>query len=140
MKVRRTYLSGMFVLLIFPLAMAQEEAAEDTDESSANVCVNSRTIRSFDAFSDEHIFVEESGRKYYLFTMKNRCPGLRFSFAIAIKDTTSRVCSGAFGEVVYKDSGRRSMSCRIDTIEVVESKEAASALVEQRTEDKDEAD
>ena len=134
------FLSGLFGLLICSLAMAQEKEAAEVEKSSANVCVNSRTIRNFDAFTDEHIYVEESGKKYYLFTMKNRCPGLSYSFTIAIKDTTSRVCSKAFGEVVYKDRGQRLMSCRIDTIETVESKDEARALVEQRKKDKDQAE
>jgi hypothetical protein len=134
------FLSGLFGLLICSLAMAEEKKAAEVEKSSANVCVNSRTIRNFDAITDEHIYVEESGKKYYLFTMKNRCPGLRYSFTIAIKDTTSRVCSKAFGEVVYKDRGQRLMSCRIDTIETVESKEEARALVEQRKKDKDQAE
>ncbi len=139
MNIHRTCLSGLFALLICPLVMAQEAEVEEVEKGDANVCVNSRTIRNFDAFTDEHIYVEESGKKYYLFTMKNRCPGLSYSFTIAIKDTTSRVCSKAFGEVVYKDRGRRLMSCRIDTIETVESKDEAIALVEQRKKDKDEA-
>lgn len=134
------FLSGLFGLLICSLAMAQEKEAAEVEKSSANVCVNSRTIRNFDAFTDEHIYVEESGKKYYLFTMKNRCPGLSYSFTIAIKDTTSRVCSKAFGEVVYKGRGQRLMSCRIDTIETVESKDEARALVEQRKKDKDQAE
>jgi hypothetical protein len=135
----RVFLPGLFGLLICSLAMAQEKEAAEIEKSDANVCVNSRTIRNFDAVTDEHIYVEESGKKYYLFTMKNRCPGLSYSFTIAIKDTTSRVCSKAFGEVVYKDRGQRLMSCRIDTIETVESKDKAIALVEQRKKDKDEA-
>jgi hypothetical protein len=140
MNIHSVCLAGIFALLICPLALAQEEDATGIEKSDAKVCVNSRTIRNFDAFTDEHIYVEESGKKYYLFTMKNRCPGLRYSFTIAIKDTTSRVCSKAFGEVVYKDRGQRLMSCRIDTIEAVESKDNARMLVDQRTKDKDEAE
>ena len=99
--------------------------------------MNSRTIRNFDAFTDEHIYVKEGGDKHYLFTMRGRRIGLKNSLAIAIKDTTSRVCSENFGEVVYRDNRNRTTSCRIDTIEVVESKDDAKALVEQRKKDND---
>jgi len=135
MKTNSAYLSGLIIFLICPFVMAQEE--EDTEHQSSNVCVNSRTIRDFDAFTDEHIYVKEGGDDYYLFTMRGRCIGLKNSLAIAIKDTTSRVCSKSFGEVVYRDNRNRTTSCRIDTIEAVESKDDAKALVEQRKKDKD---
>ena len=51
---------------------------------------------------------------------------------IAIKGTTSRVCANGFGEIVYRDMGRRLESCRIDNIERVESKDAAEELIKQR--------
>ena len=115
----------------------EQQEEEDAEHQSSNVCVNSRTIRNFDAFTDEQIYVEEGGDKQYLFTMRGRCIGLKNSLAIAIKDTTSRVCSENFGEVVYRDNRNRTTSCRIDTIEVVESKDDAKALVEQRKKDND---
>ena len=62
MNIHKNYLPCIIALLICPLVMAQEEEAEGVEKSSAKVCVNSRTIRNFDAFTDEHIFVEESGK------------------------------------------------------------------------------
>lgn len=137
----RTYIEclfGMIIFLISPMVMAQEQ--EGAENQSSNVCVNSRTIRNFDAFTDEHIYVEDRGSTHYLFTMRARCVGLRNSLGIAIKDTTSRVCSKGFGEVVYRDNRNRATSCRIDTIEAVESKDDAKALVEQRKKDQDKAE
>jgi hypothetical protein len=58
---------------------------------------------------------------------------------IAIKDSTNRVCSDGFGEIAYRDrmgGGRRLESCRIDTIERVESKDDAKAIVAARKEAK----
>ena len=131
-------LSGLIIFLLSPLVMAQEEGG--AENQSSNVCVNSRTIRNFDAFTDEHIYVKEGGDKHYLFTMRGRCIGLKNSLAIAIKDTTSRVCSKSFGEVVYRDNRNRTTSCRIDTIEVVESEDDAKALVQRRKEEKDKSE
>ena len=47
---------------------------------------------------------------------------------------TSRVCSDGFGEIIYRDrmGGRRMESCRIGTIERVESRDDAEAIVEAR--------
>ena len=131
-------LSTLVILLMSPFVSAQEE--EGGEKQSSNVCVNSRTIRNFDAFTDEHIYVEDRGDTHYLFTMRGRCFGLRNSLGIAIKDTTSRVCSKSFGEVVYRDNRNQTTSCRIDTIEAVESKDDAKALVEQRRKVKDGAE
>jgi hypothetical protein len=70
--------------------------------------------------------------------MRNRCINLRNAMVIALKDTTSRICSDGFGEIVYRDrmSSRRMQSCRIGKIEVVDSKDDARAIVAART-DKD---
>ena len=110
-----------------PPALAQDEADEEKEEK---ICVNSRTINRFDALSDNYVYVEATGKNYYLFTMRNRCRDLSRANGIAIKDTTSRVCSDAFAEIVYMDMGRRKTSCRIDKIVKVSSKDEAREIVE----------
>ena len=126
-------------LLILILAMgatgafadeAEDEAEEE--EATSRVCVNKRNINSFDAIDDEHVYIKAAGNKHFLFTMQRRCFGLRSAQGIGIKDTMSSVCSGGFGEIVYRDMGRRLESCRIDTIESVASKEDAKGLVSDR--------
>jgi hypothetical protein len=44
------------------------------------------------------------------------------------------VCSDSFGEIVYRDVGRRLESCKIQTVERVASKEDAEGLVKDREE------
>ncbi len=112
---------------------AEDEAEEE--EATERVCVNKRNINSFDAIDDEHVYIKATGNNHYLFTMQRRCFGLRSAQGIGIKDTMSRVCSGGFGEIVYRDMGRV-QSCRIDTIESVASKEDAKGLVKDRKEAK----
>ncbi len=68
--------------------------------------------------------------------MQRRCFGLRGANGIGVKDTMSSVCSGGFGEIVYRDMGRRLESCRIDTIDRVASKDDAEGLVNDRNEAK----
>lgn len=129
-------------LLILILAMSvgnafAEEADDDADEEEAvqRVCVNKRSINSFDAIDDEHVYIKASSNKHFLFTMQRRCSGLRHANGIGIKDTMSQVCSKGFGEIVYRDMGRM-QSCRIDTIEPVASKDDAKGLVKDRKETK----
>ncbi len=126
----------MMLMLAMSIGSAfAEEADEDADEEEAaqKVCVNKRSINSFDAIDDEHVYIKATGNKHYLFTMQRRCFGLRSAMGIGIKDTMSSVCSKGFGEIVYRDAGR-AQSCRIDTIESVASKEDAKGLVKDRKE------
>ena len=125
------------IMLILAMSISSafaEEADDDADDEEAieRVCVNKRTISSFDAIDDEHVYIKATGNKHFLFTMQRRCFGLRSAQGIGIKDTMSSVCSGSFGEIVYRDMGRRLESCRIDTIERVASKDDAKGLVDDR--------
>lgn len=125
------------LILILALSAASafaDEAEDEAEEEEAveRVCVNKRSINSFDAIDDQHIYIKATGNNYYLFTMQRKCFALRSAYGIAVKDTMSRVCSKGFGEIVYRDMGRRLESCRIDTIERVASKDDARGLVEDR--------
>jgi hypothetical protein len=127
-------------LVASPLAIAQDQSDEaaQEDDGEERVCIYSRNVRTFDAIDDQHIYVREGSDKHYLLTMKNRCFNLRSALGIAFKDTSSRTCSDGFGEIVYRDRmggpGRRQESCRIGTIERVESKDDAEAIVDARKE------
>ncbi len=126
-------------LIAAPLALAQDDADEGAEEepSEERVCVNIRAVRTFDAIDDEHIYIREGSNNHFLLTMQHRCFNLRNSLGIGFRDTTGRSCSKGFGEIVYRDrmgGGRGIQSCRIDTIERVESKDDAEAIVEARKE------
>ncbi|MHC4532295.1 MAG: DUF6491 family protein [Planctomycetota bacterium] len=115
-----------------------EDEAEEEEEAIERVCVNKRSINSFDPIDDQHLYIKATGNKHYLFTMQRRCFDLRGAYGIAVKDTMSRVCSDGFGEIVYRGRGQRLESCRIGTIEEVASKGDARGLVEDRKAEKQE--
>ncbi len=124
----------ILVLALSATGAFAEEAEDEAEEEEAieRICVNKRNINSFDAIDDQHIYIRATGNKHFLFTMQRRCFGLRGAHGIGVKDTMSSVCSGGFGEIVYRDIGKRLESCRIDIIERVASKEDAKGLVEDR--------
>lgn len=129
-------------LLILALTLAgcassSEQVADEPEDSTGRVCVSAQRISSFDTIDDKHLYLKAAGNEHYLVTLWGGCTGLRSAHAIAIKDTFSRVCSDGFGEVVYRDMGRR-QSCRIETIEPVASKDDAKGLVKDRKEAKSE--
>jgi len=128
------------LILIAPLGISstfaeEEEAAAEEEQAVQEVCVNKRSINSFDAIDDEHVYIKAASNKHFLFTMQRKCFGLRSAQGIGIKDTMSRVCSNGFGEIVYRDMGRM-QSCRIATVESVASKDDAKGLVKDRKETK----
>ena len=118
--------------------IATDTASEKTIDAAAvppaaeEACFLVRDIDDFDALSDELVFVEGRGDENYLLTMWNGCFGLRGAVGIAVSSPMSRVCSTSGAEIRYRGLGRLEV-CRIRTVEAVESKEAAEALLEQRT-------
>ena len=124
----------ILILALTATGVFAEEAKDEAEEEEAieRVCVNRRSINSFDPIDDQHIYIKATGNNHYLFTMQRRCFGLRDAYGIAVKDTMSRVCSKGFGEIVYRGTGQRLESCRIDTIEAVAGKDDGRGLVEDR--------
>ena len=119
-------------LTLSPFALAQDDGAEE-EESEERICINSRSVRTFDAISDDYVYVREGSDEHFLITMQNRCFNLRGANGIAFKNTTSRICADGFGEIVYRDGmggGARLESCRIGDIQRVESKDDAEAVVD----------
>jgi hypothetical protein len=104
-----------------------------SEEAQERVCFYNRQVRNFDGLSDRFVYVEASGGKNYLLTMRNHCSGLSNARGIAIRDTTNRVCDNGFAEILFRDLGRM-QRCRIGEIEPVQNKDAARALVAERTE------
>jgi len=131
----RTLLLASLTLAFGP-AIADEHDKDKTQgaEEAAveeKVCFNRRQVNSFDGLSDRHVYIREGVNDYFLLTMRNRCTGLRNARGIGIKDTMSRICSNTFAEIVFNDMGRV-QRCRIGTVERVENKDEAEALVAER--------
>ena len=123
---------GLVLATASPALHAADEAGAE-QAPDEKVCLNSNLVRNFDALSDEHIFVEERNKEFYLLTMRNRCFDLRHAHTIALKDVSSRICSDGFGEVIYRTTLTGPFeSCFIDTVEKVDNKNAAKELVAAR--------
>ena len=123
---------ALSALLLTAAAVPAQEEEDDAAAGEKNVCINTNLVRSFEAFDDKHVYVRQGSNQHFLLTMRSRCLGLEWAQGIGFKDTTSRICSNGFGEIVFRDRtmGRGLQNCRIDMIERVESREAAKELVE----------
>jgi len=98
------------------------------------VCVNVRQINAFGALDDRHVLVKAGSGHYYLFTVDERCGGIKFARSIVIADPSTRVCGNGFSFLSFEHPGAGSIRCRIKAIEEVEDEDAALALIESRTE------
>lgn len=125
----------LLALTLVGCSTSPEQMADEPADADGRICISVRSINSFDAIDDRHVYLKAAGKKHYLFTLWGGCVGLRSAHTIAVKDTFSRVCSDGFGEIAYRDMGRL-QSCRIDTIEPVASKDDAKGLVNDRKEAK----
>lgn len=129
----------LLILILGPspaLSQIQIEEVDEADEADKVVrkmCVSARNIRSFNAIDDQHIYASAYGsNKHFLITMQRRCLGLRSANSIAVNDATSRVCSNSFGAIIYRQMGRGTETCNIDTVEAIASREDAWGLVDER--------
>ena len=128
--------SAVAAVAIVGCTTSSEEVADQPTDAAERVCVSVRSINSFDALDDQHIYIKAIGNNHYLFTLSGRCRGLRSAHGIAVKDTFTRVCSNSFGEIIYRNMGRGLESCPIRNVEAVASKDEAAGLVEDRKAEK----
>ena len=124
------------VLTLSGCATTSEEAADESSGASERVCVSVRSINSFDAIDDRHIYIKARSNEHYLFTLYGGCFGLRSAHRIAVKDTFSSVCSNSHGEIIFQGMDRGLESCGIRNVEAVENKDDAEGLVEKREAEK----
>jgi len=134
MKIVRNILVSTALVLAGGVAnSADGDSSQLADEPMrSDTCVNTRFVNNFSALSDQHLFVEARRKEFYLLTLKQRCFDLRSARSIAFNDTTSKVCSGGFGKVIYRSPFAGLESCRIGSVEIVEDKDAAKELIAER--------
>ena len=111
--------AGALALLGTGAAAAQEE----------NSCVYLRNVNGYSVIDDKHVLLNGGANRHYLVSTKTRCSGLRSGIQLGttFRDT-QRICP-PFIEYVTTGDGWR---CAIDSIEEVESRDAAKTLIEQR--------
>jgi len=100
-----------------------------------SICLNAWIMRDFQSLSSQHILFRYDSKNYYLMTMKRGCFGLLPSSRLYPK-RSDKVCPNRRDEIEYEDKLGRVESCIVDTIDHVESRDAAEALIEERKEAK----
>ncbi|MBB34266.1 MAG: hypothetical protein CME88_15235 [Hirschia sp.] len=113
-------------------AMASADSSEPLNQ---NTCLRNESISGYQTLDRMHVLVSAPSRsRTYLVTTRNKCREMDHANGLVFKSATTCVTPG--DKIIVPDSvSAMSSSCWIDTIERVENKDAALALIEQRATD-----
>ena len=103
--------------------------ASTPSESRSSVRVVN--VNGYTVLDREHVLLNGGVSRHYLVTLRNRCSGLNFGIQLATSFPSTATLYYPMNEHIVLDDGRR---CYIETVEEVESEEAAQALIAERAE------
>ena len=93
-------------------------------------CIRLTNIHGYSVLDNQHLVLNGGASHHYLVTTRNRCPDMRFGARIGTSfDDNETVCAPHFEYIIPGDGYR----CTIETIEEVDSVDAARTLVAERT-------
>ena len=132
MNIRR---STTVLSLILVVSLAPASLEQDTHNHTEDRCVRLRNINGYNVIDDQHVVLRGGASRHYLVSTQRRCPDMEWGYAIGTSfGDNERICNAHFEYIIPQDGRWR---CRIETIEEVESTDAARALIEQRAQDDD---
>lgn len=114
-------------IVSLPLTIAVMTAPAATADEPVNV----RAINGYVVIDEQHIALRGGASRTYLVTLRRRCLGLRGSTRIGTSFENNGRITMPRAEYILNDRDR----CYLDSIEQVESVDAARALVAERAED-----
>lgn len=103
----------------------------DNGEDVAPRCVRMVQINGYSVIDREHVVFRAGASRHYLATLQHRCPDLNFGVRLATSFGENATLCPPVIEYVTPDNGFR---CAIDTVEEVDSVDAARTLVAERAE------
>ena len=133
----RTAHSSLRLATSLALALAVSACASTASDQTASAeertrpCVFVGNINGYSVIDPEHLVLQANVSDRYLITTRSRCSSLRFGVEVGLSFQSNRRLCPPIVEHITTGDGQR---CQIDTIEEVESVEAARALVQSRRE------
>jgi hypothetical protein len=100
-----------------------------------SICLHASHLSNFRTLSSQHVLFRYDAKNYYLMTMQRSCFGLRDTSRM-YPSRSSKVCGGRRDEISFEDKLGGVETCQVDTIDYVESRDAAKALIKERKEAK----
>lgn len=133
----RTLIASLAALAL-SAGLAAPAVSADPSERIRVVGVNGYSV-----IDRQHLILDGIGTRYYLVTLQRTCFDLRHGMHIATSfGSTATIFNPRFEYVITGGPGvsRIQQRCYIETIEQVDSRDAARALVEERREAAEEAE
>ena len=101
---------------------------EDTEDDAPR-CVRMVHINGYSVIDREHVVFRGGASRHYLATLRHNCPDLNFGVQLATSFAANATLCPPIVEFITPDNGFR---CAIDTVEEVDSVDAARALITAR--------
>lgn len=111
----------------FALSSAPLSAQDAEDEGPR--CLRLVNINGYSVIDRQHVVLRGGASRHYLATLRNRCPDLNFGVQLTTSFGRNATICPPVVEYITAESGFR---CYIDTIEEVESVDAARSVIEER--------
>jgi hypothetical protein len=110
------------------MATDHHQEGESGDENTSR-CIRLVNINGYSVIDREHVVFRGGASRHYLATLRHRCPDLNFGIQLATSFGDNATICPPVTEYITPEGGFR---CHIDTIEEVDSVDAARALIEER--------
>jgi hypothetical protein len=122
------------ILTVSGLACTSTRSATTSGPEAAahEACFNADQVDSFSPLHEMFVYVRTLDNKQYLLTLDGIYVDLPVATGITIAGSFRSVCSDSGARLTFLDAGRP-VHARIIRVDAVASKEAAQALVKQRT-------
>ncbi len=104
MKIVIKQLLILTTLSLLASCAATPEGADEgdvADRPHRGDCIHEPSIRGYKVLDEQNLIVDASGRRAYHVVLMRRAYGLRNTWAIGFKASTSRICEG-FSEIVFR--------------------------------------
>jgi len=108
-------------------AIAADHHTEGEDDAPR--CIRMVHINGYSVIDREHVVFRGGASRHYLATLRHSCPDLNFGVRLATSFGENATLCPPVVEFITPDNGFR---CAIDTVEEVDSVDAARALIEAR--------
>jgi Family of unknown function (DUF6491) len=99
------------------------------EEGDAPRCVRLININGYSVIDREHVVLRGGANRHYLLTTRHSCPDLNYGIRISTSFPDSTTLCAPLVEYITPENGMR---CSIDTVEAVDSVEAARELISAR--------
>jgi hypothetical protein len=102
-----------------------------TAEASERIRIGN--VRGYSVIDEQHVVINSGARRHYLATLRRRCPGLSWGMSIGTSFGRHAVVTNPRHEFVTPtDRHHGNRRCYLETLEEVESLDAARELIAAR--------